>query len=111
MKTQLTDKQYKIMVVICDGNGRDDEGGVIPVDMEELLDRLAYKTTKDSMQFSIRALVKNRLITKDYENRRGARRVVYLPTKGGLQLLRYDGSRPAFIEQDSDFLLAHAIEE
>ena len=97
MLTNLTDKQYKIMVVICDGNGQDDDGNFIPVDMEQLLDRLAYRTTKASMQFSIRPLVGHRLIVKGYERRRGRRHVTYTPTKLGRQILGYGGSLPGYV--------------
>lgn len=86
MKTSLTDKQYRIMSVIVHGDGIDESGQRIPVDMSRLLDLLSYRTTRDSMQFSIRALVKNGLIGKDTDLRRGARRVIYKPTKLGLQL-------------------------
>lgn len=110
MKTTLTDKQYKIMIVICDGNGRDDNGVFIPVDIVELLDRLAYRTTKASMQFSIRALVRHRLITKGYEARRGAKRVTYTPTSLGRQLLGYGGAPVSMIESLDEFSLARALE-
>ena len=86
MKTTLTDKQYRIMSVIIHGDGCDEDGKRIPVDMSRLLDLLSYRTSRDSMQFSIRALVKNGLVMKDSDLRRGARRVIYQPTKLGLQL-------------------------
>jgi hypothetical protein len=70
MKDTLTTKQRQILTVICDGNGY--VGSEFqPVDMIELLDRIPYATTKDSMQFSIRALVGHALIVKEYPVRRG----------------------------------------
>ena len=92
----LTDKQYRIMLVICDGNGKDDAGNFVPVDMDELLDRLSYRTTKQSMQFSIRYLMRRNLVEKGSDVRRGARRVTFTPTKLGRQIMGYHD--PHFIE-------------
>lgn len=96
----LTNKQYKILTVLCHGNGKDKDGNHIPCDLDELLERVAYKTTKDSMQFSIRALVKRGLITKGKEYRRGANRVVYIPSRLAMQTMGYGD--PSWI-QDMDF--------
>lgn len=91
----LTDKQYKILTVLCHGNGNDEEGKLVPCDAEELLERLAYRTSKDSMQFSIRALIKRGLLVKDFVNRRGARRVLYVPTKKAMQVMGY--YKPSYV--------------
>lgn len=95
MKTSLTDKQYRIMSVIVHGDGVDEAGNRIPVDMARLLELLSYRTSRDSMQFSIRALIKNGLLVKSSDLRRGARRVVYQPTKIGLQLFSREVSSVA----------------
>lgn len=87
LAVNLTTKQYQIMVVICDGNGNDDAGNLIPIDLDQLLERVAYKTGKDSMQFSIKALIRHGYVKKDYEKRRNAKRVVYIPTKSGKQIM------------------------
>lgn len=93
----LTDKQYKILVVLCHGNGKSEDGKLIPCDLDELLERIAYKTTKAAMQFSIRALIGHRLLTKGLEKRRGASRVTYTPSRTALQMMGY--CDPSFIEE------------
>lgn len=98
--TFITDKQYKILTVLCHGNGKDEEGRFIPCDLDELLERIAYDATKASMQFSIRALVKRGFISKSLEQRRGAKRVTYIPTRVGFQVMGYHD--PSYIEE-SDF--------
>jgi len=66
----LTAKQIELLRVIRAGNGLDD-----PCDLDEILDRVRYETTKASLQFSIRALIKHGLIEKrDTEKRRGRQR-------------------------------------
>lgn len=92
----LTMKQYQILSVLCDGNGNDEAGNFIAADLDELLERLAYRTTKDSIQFSIRPLVNNGFLTKSYEKRRNARRVVLTPTKMCRQIM--GRMTPAFFE-------------
>jgi len=98
----LTDKQYKILTVLCHGNGKDENGKLIPCDLDELLERIAYHTTKASMQFSIRALVNHRLLTKDHEKRRGARRTILIPSRVAMQMMGYHD--PSYIE---DMELSH----
>lgn len=94
----LTDKQYKILTVLCDGNGQDEQGNFIPADIDELLERLSYKTSKPSMQFSIRPLVRAKYIEKGYEKRRGAQRVLLIPTKLARKVM--GRMLPAFIEPE-----------
>lgn len=75
----LSPKQWKIMDVIIQAN-RDGSW----VDLDQLLERLDYKPSKQSMQFSIRALIGRGLIEKrPAELRRGAKRRVYAPTAQG----------------------------
>lgn len=79
-----TKKQLQIMKVIVKGN---DDGSF--VDMDQLLQRIPYETTKQSMQFSIRKLIQRKLITKHgLESRRGRSHVVFSPTLGGYKLIR-----------------------
>lgn len=99
---RITDKQYKILTVIIHGN-RDIDGTWTPVDMDELLERLAYRTTKASMQYSIRALIASGLIKKEYETRRGTKRVTYLPLPLAKQMMGCPD--PHFVEsEDLEFL-------
>lgn len=81
---QLTAKQLHIMGVIVRGN----EDGSF-ADLDQILKRLPYKTTKASLQFSIRALIAKGLIMKQgRENRRGRSRVVISPTQIGYQVMK-----------------------
>ncbi|ELO1949020.1 hypothetical protein QWQ80_004673 [Salmonella enterica] len=77
----LTDKQKDIIKTINLGHER---GHLL--DLDELLEVLPYKTTKQSMQFSIRALVKKELVEKGMCRQRGDsgyhRRTLGLTTLG-----------------------------
>lgn len=51
------------------------------VDLDQLRERLSYKPSKESLQFTVRALIKRGLIEKKpEEERRGARRRILAPT-------------------------------
>ena len=65
----MTTKQIQVMKVILKGN-TDGAGAWSPVDLDELLERIPYSTSKASMQFTIRYLVKKGCITKGQESRR-----------------------------------------
>lgn len=55
-----------------------------PTDLDEILERVNYKPTKQSIQFTIRSLIRHDLIEKlGDENRRGRRRVLIGPTSLG----------------------------
>lgn len=59
------------------------------VDLDQLLERLTYKPTKDALQFSIRHMVSRGLIEKrETELRRGAQRRVFAPTIAGYEEYR-----------------------
>lgn len=80
---RLTSKQIEIMRILKEGNGMDGDKPV-PCDLDQLLERLPYTTTKDSIQFSIRALVKKELVEKKgIEVRRGRSRILLALTKSG----------------------------
>lgn len=74
----LTTKQKAILGLIVKANP---DG---PIDLDQLIERLPYTTSKDSMHFSIRALVAKGLIEKGgLENRRGrARRLITVTPLG-----------------------------
>lgn len=73
----LTDKQLAIMQVIVNKN---EDGSC--TDLDQILERLSYKTSKASLQFSIRALAAHGLIRKEpeWEKRRGRKRVLIRAT-------------------------------
>lgn len=80
---RLTDKQYHILTVLKAGNL---DGSL--VDLDELLERLPYTTTKASLQFSLRALIKHDLIAKaGSENRRDRRRRLLALTAHGMAIM------------------------
>lgn len=98
----LTNKQLELLRVIVAGNGDDD-----PADLDEILDRVRYETTKQSLQFSIRALIKRELIEKKgIEKRRGRQRQVIAATAMGKSMLAPRVvSSPAFIETEAEAFL------
>lgn len=76
---RLTHKQIEQMQVISAGNK---DGS--PVDIDEILERLSYKPSKESFQFSLRALIAKELVEKGArEVRRGRERQTIVLTKTG----------------------------
>ena len=75
----LTQKQIELLRVI---GTRNEDGSA--VDLDQILELLSYQTTKQSLQFSIRALIAPDLIKKDApEKRRGrTRTLISLPPAG-----------------------------
>ncbi|MBY7190999.1 hypothetical protein [Escherichia ruysiae] len=65
----LTDKQKDIIKTLNLGYER---GNLL--DLDELLEVLPYKTTKQSIQFSIRALIKKGLVEKGHTRQRSDNR-------------------------------------
>lgn len=79
---RVTKKQYLLINVIGTTN---DDGDFL--DIDQILDKLPYETSKQSLQFSIRALVKNGFAEKrGLEERRGQSRIVISLTKEGYRL-------------------------
>lgn len=81
----LTTKQIQIMTIVCRGNTDHSEQWC---DLDQVLERLKsmfnWATTKQSLQFSIRALIKQGMIEKaGTERRRGRRRIILAPTELG----------------------------
>lgn len=103
----LTKKQRLIMGVILEGNRAKDPSDFSWVDLDQLLERLPYKTTKESLQFSIRALVNRGLVEKgDTELRRGRKRRTLRPTSMALDSLTT--SAPARrVESESENLVEY----
>lgn len=62
----LTEKQKAILRTLYLGH---DRGHLL--DLDELLEILPYKTSKQSMQFSLRALIKKGLVEKSVVRARG----------------------------------------
>lgn len=84
----LTTKQRQIMSCVISGNERCD--GILTnwLGVSELVRHLPYKTTRDSLQFSIRALEKKGLIYRGVaELRDGRWHTPVVPTEQGLALI------------------------
>lgn len=76
----LTEKQIEQLRVICPGNSDGTD-----LDIDEILERLSYRTTKNSFQFSLRALINKGLVVKGARAvRRGRERQTITPTPLGL---------------------------
>lgn len=75
----LSAKQTEILTVIV----RMNPDGTF-VDLDQLIERLSYKPSKEAIQFSLRHLIGRELIEKKpVELRRGAQRRVFSPTIHG----------------------------
>lgn len=104
----LTSKQVKILGTLVAGNGKH-EGAFVPCDVDQLIERLDYHPSKESIQFSIRALVNKGLIEKlGTEARRGRRRVIIGPTQLGRKTYVSD-LNPTWIPNESDESLITGI--
>ena len=97
----ITVKQISILRVVAAGNPDGSR-----VDLDELLDRISYETTKASIQFSIRSLIKGGMIVKEMDRRRGRQHVTYVPTELAGRILGKQPSRSAMVvdEQTDTFL-------
>tara|TARA_R110000744_G_scaffold81833_8_gene160669 strand:+ start:412 stop:726 length:315 start_codon:yes stop_codon:yes gene_type:complete len=84
---RLTIKQYQLIMVVGVGNKHDDGSHRSWCDLDEILDRLPYETTKQSLQFSIRALIKKGMIIRgDRELLRGRMRRKIVPTQMAFEM-------------------------
>lgn len=74
--------------------------GDAAIDLDQLLERLDYKTSKESLQFSLRALIGHGLIRKaERELRRDRIRQTLVPTTYGKQV--YSETQPHFVSDIS----------
>ena len=77
----LTDKQESVLNVIVKGNS---DGSFC--DLDEVIQRVFYKTNKPSIQFIIRNLIKKGMIEKqETQKRRTRRRIILCATKSGYE--------------------------
>ena len=98
----LTSKQIAILGIIVEGNGLDGSKKLVPCDLDQIIERVNYKPTKDAIQFSIRNLIGKGLIEKSgTENRRDRRRVLISPTELGRRFFRAE-TNPCWVEPDED---------
>lgn len=86
---RLTDKQLEVLRVIAEAN----TDGTL-ADLDEVIERVSYKPTKQAIQFSIRALIGHELIEKrGAEKRRGRNRVLLAATPLGVHF--HSANRPS----------------
>ena len=79
---KLTRKQREILKIVLEGNVSEKNGRFCDADIDEILERLPYKTTKQSLQFSLRSLVAKKMVEKgECECRRGRSRRTFSPTE------------------------------
>lgn len=79
-----TAKQLEIIGLIV--QGENPASAFSPIDIDLLLERLSYKPSKQSLQFSIRALIQKGWIEKLYLGRRDRVRACFVPTETGKQM-------------------------
>ncbi len=105
MTVNLTAKQVEILLLVFKKNTDGTH-----LDLDQLLNELSYKPTKQALQFSIRSLIKNhKYITKGSEKRRGRRHVTYIATPTGEYMAQQympkpsgsTGLKTALVEDDS----------
>jgi DNA-binding MarR family transcriptional regulator len=104
----LTVKQIELLRVIAAANP---DGTAC--DLDQVIERINYETTKASIQFSIRALIKHGLIEKTgKEKRRDRQRVLISITAAGrgYVLTPVSSPGPAFIASDEEALLDEIFE-
>ena len=87
----LTDHQRNVLEIVFRGN----PDGTF-VDIDQILERVFRRTTKQSMQFTLRSLIEKQLIMKQYRERRRLRsRIVYSPTAESYATLRQELDKTA----------------
>ena len=89
MNTPMTGKQLETLRIIAN-----EENGGKPLDLDEIMSKLSFKTTKQNFQFVIRALIKRELIEKlECETIRHKKRRILKITPLGLNRLRNEPKR------------------
>jgi DNA-binding PadR family transcriptional regulator len=96
----LKTKQLELMRVICAAN---EDGSA--TDLDQILERLRYETSKESLQFSIRALVNHGLIEKKgIERRRGRQRVLIAATVIGAATFTRKKTPAYIVDEEADII-------
>lgn len=98
----FTGHQYEVLRIVIAGNLVSDPTLQL-TDLDEILERTTRKTTKQSMQFTVRALIQAGMIEKAGQvTRRGRFRVTFTATDLGKQIGEDKPAAPAFIEPEVD---------
>jgi hypothetical protein len=101
-KTKLTAYQFEVLRLIVRGNPEATDPWDYNLDMDQLVAIAPRQTTKDALQFVIRSLVANGMITKlPKVKRRNRLRVTYLPTEMGKSVAGDRPKPPAFLEPEA----------
>jgi len=97
----FTRKQVVILETIMRGSGDGDF-----IDLDQMLEKLPYETSKQSLQFSLRFLIQRGLVEKKpYEIRRGRRRAIFDLTASALKSFDTGTQQFDVIEEGWDDLL------
>ena len=102
----LTVKQLALMRVLVEKNPDGSEQ-----DLDQIVGKVSYKPTKQSLQFSIRALIKHGLIEKlPMESRRGRlRSIIHVTEKGNSIMGKGNPSFVVSAESDYDDILEEIL--
>ena len=99
---RLTVKQMILLSEVAKGQ-KDNE----LVDMDQLVDHISYRPSKESLHFSLRALIKQGFIEKaGLEQRRGKKRITFRLLVPGIQVLRAPGADAFIFSVEDDLHLA-----
>lgn len=97
---RLSRKQRQIMEIVMRGNVRDDGVRESWADVHQLLERLPYKTSRESLLCSLKILIDKGLVERGpAELRRGRWSVPFVPTDLAFDILR---ARPEYREIEHD---------
>lgn len=105
----FTGHQYEVLRIVIAGNSVPDSTLQL-ADLDEILERTTRTTSKQSMQFTIRALVQAGMIEKAGRvTRRGRLRVTFNATDLGKQIGDDRAAAPPFIEPELDEAIAGCV--
>lgn len=96
----LTTKQRQILRVINRGL-LDEEGNQIWMTIDDVVENIPYQTTKSSMQFSIRALIKRGLVSRGQKELRNGRwRSPIIPSHRVVDFFKPKPNKPVIFEDE-----------
>ena len=103
---KLSDKQRMVLETIMRGH-QNEEGVVVDwLDINEVVEAVPYKVTKDALQFTVRTLLKKKLIYRTKRIMRRHRWVTLLvPTDLAYDILAPQNGTGGQLEIDDDVIL------
>lgn len=101
---KLTSIQWDVLMMVSKGDGETDDGKIIPIDLDQIVERRAIPGTKQSTQFVIRNLIEKGLIAKaGVELRRDRQRRLFLTTELGERMANPNESNVGFVDTSYEF--------